>query len=74
MPHNTNSTLAESDVRLMVRLLGEVIVAFMCVPKDRQVATRFEATLSRVWTTGADRLTEYQFAGDHEGHGVPHSK
>jgi hypothetical protein len=53
---------------------GQVLVAFMCVPKDRPLATRFEATISRVWTTGAGRLTEYQFAGDHEGHGVPYSK
>jgi hypothetical protein len=49
---------------------GEPIVSFMCVPHGRPLATKFEATLQRS-VTWPDRLTEYQIAGEREGHGVP---
>ena len=51
---------------------GEMIVEFHCTPKDRTVPTRFEAVVSRGEGAGPDRLVEYQFAGDGEGHGVPY--
>lgn len=52
---------------------GEPIVSFMCMPQDRPLATKFEATLVRN-VTWPDRLIEYQIAGEHEGHGVPDQK
>ena len=50
---------------------GEVIVQFMCTPHERPVATKFEAICDRGAGTGPDRLLEYQFPGETEGHGVP---
>ena len=50
--------------------LGEPIVSFMCVPQERPLATKFEATLVTT-VSWPDRLLEYQIAGEHEGHGVP---
>jgi hypothetical protein len=49
---------------------GEPLVSFMCVPHDRPLATKFEATIvsSVSWP---DRLLDYQIAGEREGHGVP---
>jgi hypothetical protein len=49
---------------------GEPIVSFMCMPQDRPLATKFEATLVHN-VSWPDRLIEYQIAGEHEGHGVP---
>jgi hypothetical protein len=53
---------------------GEVIVDFMCMPRERPLATKFEATCARAAIAGPDRLMEYQFSGEREGHGVPYSK
>lgn len=50
--------------------LGEPLVSFMCVPHDRPLATKFEATLVQT-VSWPDRLMEYQIAGESEGHGVP---
>jgi hypothetical protein len=50
--------------------LGEPLVSFMCVPQDRPLATKFEATLVQT-VSWPDRLTEYQLVGESEGHGVP---
>jgi hypothetical protein len=50
---------------------GNAIVDFMCEPRERSLAMKFEATCSRAFVTGPHRLLEYQFAGDTEGHGVP---
>jgi hypothetical protein len=50
---------------------GNVIVEFMCLPHARPVASQFEATVSRTSPAGPQRLMEYQFAGEREGHGVP---
>ena len=53
---------------------GNVIVEFMCLPRERPVASKFEAICSRASIGGPDKLVEYQFAGDREGHGVPMTK
>jgi hypothetical protein len=50
---------------------GDLIVAFMCAPKDREHVKEFEARLIKA-PAGPDRLVEYQFQGDTEGHGVPY--
>jgi hypothetical protein len=50
--------------------LGEPLVSFMCMPQDRPLATKFEATLIQN-ISWPDRLIEYQIAGEHEGHGIP---
>ncbi len=50
---------------------GELIVEFHCTPKDRPVATKFEATMIKS-PLGPDRLIEYQLSGESEGHGVPY--
>ncbi len=47
-----------------------VTVSFMCMPHERPFATKFEATLLQT-ISWPDRLTEYQIAGEREGHGVP---
>ena len=49
---------------------GKVIVDFMCLPRARPLATKFEVTSVNT-VSWPDRLTEYQFAGEREGHGVP---
>jgi hypothetical protein len=49
---------------------GEPIVSFMCMPRERPLATQFEATVVGT-ASWPDRLTEYQIAGEREGHGVP---
>jgi hypothetical protein len=48
-----------------------VAVEFMCVPVERAVAKTFQATCKRLFTAAPERLVEYQFAGETEGHGVP---
>lgn len=52
-------------------LQGEKVVTFMCVPRERALATKFQATRSHMSPSGPERLLEYQFAGEREGHGVP---
>lgn len=52
---------------------GDPIVSFMCTPRERPLATKFEATLVRS-VSWPDRLTEYQLVGESEGHGVPAEK
>ena len=48
----------------------EEAVSFHCIPREREVAGKTTLTLTTMsWTM--DKLTEYQFAGDSEGHGVP---
>jgi hypothetical protein len=53
-----------------LRLLDE-IVSFRCIPHERPIAPDFTTTVSSNPELGIDTLTEYQFAGDSEGHGVP---
>jgi hypothetical protein len=50
---------------------GALLVEFMCAPKERELAKDFSATCVKA-PAGPDRLVEYQFAGETEGHGVPY--
>ena len=52
---------------------GKAIVTFMCVPRERPLATTFHAVRASS-SIGPERLVEYQFAGDTEGHGIPDGK
>lgn len=63
------TTIYKYDDKLKAR--GATIVEFMCTPRERALAKQFEATCSRGEGAGPDRLVEYQFPGDTEGHGVP---
>lgn len=50
--------------------IGKEIVAFHCKPRWTKAPSRFtQATTTR--PDGPNVLTEYQFAGDEEAHGVP---
>src|SRR5579859_5165337 len=49
----------------------EEVVSFHCMPRERTVVPSFSITVSSDPELGIDTLTEYQFAGDSEGHGVP---
>src|SRR6202521_6300922 len=49
----------------------EEVVSFHCIPRERPVVPRFSIAVSSDPALGIDVLTEYQFAGDSEGHGVP---
>jgi hypothetical protein len=52
----------------------EELVSFHCIPKPRSAVTRFTMTTRPNLELGFGCiLTEYQFAGDSEGHGVPAS-
>jgi hypothetical protein len=53
-----------------MRLTDEV-VSFRCIPHERKIGPSFVTTVSSNPELGIDTLTEYQFAGDSEGHGVP---
>lgn len=50
---------------------GDKLAEFMCVPRWADRAEEFTATCARNGMTGPDVLTEYQFKGDSEAHGVP---
>ena len=52
----------------------EEVVSFHCIPRERKAVPSFTTTVIskpafRIDTF--DTLTEFQFAGDSEGHGVP---
>ena len=49
----------------------EEVVSFQCIPHERKMVPTFTVTVSAHAASGVDTLTEYQFAGDSEGHGVP---
>jgi len=49
----------------------EEVVSFRCIPHERTVVSSFTTTVDSDEALGVDTLTEYQFAGDSEGHGVP---
>jgi len=49
----------------------EEVVSFHCIPRERKVVPSFSIAVSSDPVLGIDVLTEYQFAGDSEGHGVP---
>ena len=46
-------------------------VSFHCIPRTRQVVEKFTITTDWDDAHGMNTMTEYQFAGDAEGHGVP---
>ena len=51
---------------------GEEIASFHCIPKHRPVASRFVMrTRPNIALAFGCVLTEYQFPGEAEGHGVP---
>ena len=51
---------------------AEEISSFHCIPTARQVVNRFTVRTTPNTALGFGCiLTEYQFAGDSEGHGVP---
>jgi hypothetical protein len=53
---------------------AEEVIAFRCIPRERKAASGFTATVTSNRAHGIDvfdTLTEFQFAGDMEGHGVP---
>jgi hypothetical protein len=49
----------------------EEVVSFHCLPRERTVVPSFRMAVSSNPALGVDTLTEYQFGGDAEGHGVP---
>ena len=59
----------------------EEAVSFHCIPREREVAGKTTFTLTTIpgdtggctysWGWTMDKLTEFQFAADSEGHGVP---
>jgi hypothetical protein len=51
---------------------AEEVTSFHCIPRPRPVAARFTVRTRPNDALGFGCiLTEYQFAGDREGHGVP---
>ena len=51
--------------------VGEELVAFHCQPRLTKAAKAFTKALTSPSAYGPRMLTEYQFAGDDEAHGVP---
>ena len=49
----------------------EVVVSFHCLPRERGIARSFVSRTRADPTADIDTLTEYQFAGEAEAHGVP---
>jgi hypothetical protein len=52
----------------------EEVVAFHCIPRERKAVPSFTTTVISkpgLRIDSFDTLTEFQFAGDGEGHGVP---
>jgi hypothetical protein len=51
---------------------GEAVVSFHCLPKQRKIVEQTTLTIVPPPNlTDLPALTEYQFAGDPEAHGVP---
>lgn len=50
---------------------GKKLVEFMCKPTRAPRADNFTARCAMAGVNGPDVLTEYQFGGDTESHGVP---
>lgn len=51
-------------------LPSKLVVAFHCVPMERTKFSYFIVRTKQI-TPGIDEVTEYQFKGDTEAHGVP---
>jgi hypothetical protein len=53
---------------------GEEVVSFRCIPRERRIVPGFTITVISDPAGSIDTcdfLTEYQFGGEAEGHGVP---
>jgi hypothetical protein len=50
----------------------EELVTFACIPAERERAESFILRTTPDPLLGCRRLTEFQFAGDTEAHGVPY--
>jgi hypothetical protein len=75
-----NTKMARGEPCTTVRLFepgkrpAEDIASFHCIPTPRQVVHKFTVTTRPNVELGFGCvLTEFQFAGDWEGHGVPDS-
>ena len=75
-----NAKMARGEPCTTVYLLeptkgpGEEIASFHCIPTPRKVVHKFTITTRPNAALGFGcLLTEFQFAGDSEGHGVPSS-
>ena len=75
-----DARMARGEPCTSVRLLepgtgpGEEIAAFHCIPVRRAAVNRFTLRTRPNTDLGFGCiLTEYQFAGDSEGHGVPYA-
>lgn len=51
--------------------VGEELAVFGCLPRKAMIVTTFTMKTERDPMTGCAVLTEFQFAGDTEAHGVP---
>ena len=49
---------------------SKLVVAFHCTPIDRSKSAHFIVRMNQV-APGVNEVTEYQFKGDTEAHGVP---
>ena len=49
-------------------------VEFFCTPEQRTVCEKTTFAVTRNSRTGINEMTEYQFAGDSEVHGVPSAR
>lgn len=52
----------------------EEVLSFHCTPANRKVVDKLTLTVTRteaIASPGIQRVTEYQFAGDCEAHGIP---
>jgi hypothetical protein len=55
--------------------VAKPLVSFMCKPEARPVARKMVVTcVHNNFTWNTDVMTEYQFAGEAEAHGVPSSR
>ncbi|MBI3265366.1 MAG: hypothetical protein HYZ58_19730 [Acidobacteria bacterium] len=51
--------------------LGRKVLSFHCLPRESGTVEHFTMRVQRSFEMPAPRLTEYQFAGSGEAHGVP---
>jgi hypothetical protein len=74
--HDENNMTRGEPCTVLYRVGGRTrpldeVVSFHCIPHERKVVLSFTTAVSSNPAVGIDTLTEYQFAGDSEGHGVP---
>ncbi len=49
----------------------QLVLEFVCQPQQRTVCERTTFTVERDSVLGLNKVTDYQFAGDSELHGIP---